>query len=338
MNKMNAVRLNVAESRLSVVSVPVPRPGPGEVLVKVKAAEVCLSDVHIADGSLNTSGLPPPMITLGHEVSGVVVETGPGTSAQWADSAIAVDPLDRQGPGRTLGVNFDGGWAEYVVVPEHCLVPVPEGVPFDQAAIVPDAVATPWAAIPDIGELIAGESVGIWGVGGLGTHAVMLATLVGASPIVAVDPASQARERALAAGADMVLDPTRDDIRAEIKQATEGRNLDVIVDYVARPATYEQQLQALSRGGRLVLTGMGEEPFSVASSGRLSRNRWKILGQYGIDRSHIDEIFHHLKWGRLDLSSSVSKTYPLTKGPEAIRELKENSGELVRIVLLPELS
>jgi D-arabinose 1-dehydrogenase-like Zn-dependent alcohol dehydrogenase len=87
-----------------------------------------------------------------------------------------------------MGVDYDGAWAEFVVVPHTALVAVPEGVPLEQAAIMADAVGTPYAALTDSAALRPGESVGVWGAGGLGVHAIQLARAMGASPIIAVDP------------------------------------------------------------------------------------------------------------------------------------------------------
>ena len=106
-----------------------------------------------------------------------------------------------------MGFAFDGAWAEYVVVPWQALVAVPDHVAIEQAAILADAVSTPYAGLTDRAGLRRGESVGIWGIGGLGVHAVMIARMVGASPIIALDPSEAARQRALDRGADHALDP-----------------------------------------------------------------------------------------------------------------------------------
>lgn len=88
----------------------------------------------------------------------------------------------------TRGVDYDGGWAEYALAREDTLVPVPDLLPFEQACIIPDAVSTPWAAVTDTARVRPAEAAGVWGVGGLGAHAVQLLLLVGAAPVIAVDP------------------------------------------------------------------------------------------------------------------------------------------------------
>ena len=139
-----------------------------------------------------------------------------------------------------MGFNFDGAWAQYVVVPYAGLTRVPDGLPVEQAAILADAVSTPYAALTDRAGLRPGESIGLWGIGGLGVHAVQVARLVGAAPIIAFDPLPSARERALALGADVALDPLDGDVVARVRDLTGGRMLDVAVDLVGANAVLAQ--------------------------------------------------------------------------------------------------
>ena len=196
---MRAARFDAAARTLTVQDVPIPQPGPTEVLVKVRACGICLSDVHLLDGSLPG---PLPVVTPGHESSGVVEQVG--------DLVAGWKPGDRvllaggrpcgQCPncvrGRMeeclafeiMGFNFDGAWAQYVVVAGQTLTSIPDELPFEQAAVLADAVSTPYAALTERAGLRSGDSVGLWGIGGLGVHAVQIARLVGATPIIAVDP------------------------------------------------------------------------------------------------------------------------------------------------------
>ncbi|MFD5064544.1 zinc-binding dehydrogenase [Streptomyces sp. NPDC058394] len=107
---------------------------------------------------------------------------------------------------RVRGVDYDGGWSQYTIAREDTVVPIADVLPFDQAAIIPDVVSTSYAALVDTVQVRSAQAVGIWGVGGVGAHAVRLARMMGAAPIIAVDPLPNARERALAFGADTALD------------------------------------------------------------------------------------------------------------------------------------
>lgn len=124
---------------------------------------------------------------------------------------------------------------------------MPDNVPLEQAAILADAVSTPFGAVVRTGKVAVGESVGVWGVGGLGTHIVQLARLVGAVPIVAVDVNPVVLERARAVGADYAFDSRDDGLRDKIAEATGGRLLDVAFDAVGLKATFEQGLDCLTR-------------------------------------------------------------------------------------------
>jgi D-arabinose 1-dehydrogenase-like Zn-dependent alcohol dehydrogenase len=221
---MQAAVFEVETGELRVEDAPVPEPGPGEVRVKVAFCGVCLSDVHLIDGTLAGS---LPRIIPGHEASGMIDAVGshvPGWQAGQRVVMTGGRPCGKCGPcirGRSeecrafeiMGFRFNGAWAEYVVVPYRSLCEVPDEIPLEQAAILADAVSTPYAALADRAQLRAGESIGLWGIGGLGTHAVQLARLLGAAPVIALDPLASARERALAVGADVALDPLSPDLR-----------------------------------------------------------------------------------------------------------------------------
>src|SRR5690242_1465873 len=195
---MLAARLHLGpQRRLELDDVPTPEPGPDHVLVKVEAAGVCLSDVHLIDGTLTPVMLAGDVVTLGHEVAGTVHTLGPGvTSAKVGDRVLLQAGELRGGAVFTRGVDYDGGWAEYTLARVDTLVPIPDDLPFEQACFIPDAVSTPWAAITATAQVRPAEPAGVWGVGGLGAHGVQLLRMVGAAPIVAVDPLPAARERA----------------------------------------------------------------------------------------------------------------------------------------------
>jgi D-arabinose 1-dehydrogenase-like Zn-dependent alcohol dehydrogenase len=160
MDTMLAGRFHLDARRFVVEEVPVPVPGPGEVLIEVKAAGVCLSDLHLIDGSLTPLFAGSDAVTVGHEVSGVIRALGPGLKrGLTAGSRVTLEAgqscdqcadCARRRPCsqiRTRGIDYDGGWAQYALAREDTLVPIPDGLPFDQAAIIPDAVSTPYAAV-----------------------------------------------------------------------------------------------------------------------------------------------------------------------------------------------
>jgi NADPH:quinone reductase-like Zn-dependent oxidoreductase len=166
MSDMLAGRLNVETGAFSLTRVPIPDPGHGQVRIKVAAAGVCLSDLHLIQGVLTPAWPAAPEVTLGHEVAGVVDALGPGV-AQFAVGQRVVLAGGQLGPDAvsvlTRGVDDDGGWAEYALAEASTVIPIPDSLPFDQACIIPDAVSTPWAAITSTGQVKPGES-GVSGV------------------------------------------------------------------------------------------------------------------------------------------------------------------------------
>lgn len=143
---MLAGRLIVSEKRLEMDQVPVPEPGHGEVLIKVHAAGVCLSDVHLIDGTLSPLFLDSAAVTLGHEVAGTIDALGSGVTGFTPGQRVLLQGLQPESDGRILtrGVDYDGGWAEYALARVDTVIPIPDSLPFEQAAIMPDAVSTPW--------------------------------------------------------------------------------------------------------------------------------------------------------------------------------------------------
>lgn len=326
--------------------VPVPEPRSGEVLVKVAACGVCASDVHVADGSLPSRAAPP--VTMGHEASGTIVAIGQAVTTKAVGERVTIyagKPCgtcrdcrttgaveDCQAP-LTMGVDFDGAWADYVVMPASACVTLPDAVPFDQGAILADAVATPFNAVVETGGVKPGERVAIVGIGGLGTHAVQIARLAGASFIAAVDPLPAARERALALGADAAFEP--DGAGAAIRGATGGEGVDVAFDFVGANAALKIAVSSLGKGGRAVVVGVGGEPITLGPSIMFAFRRTQLRGSYGYATRHLEILGRLVASGRLDLSQSISAKMPLEDANDAVEALAGKRGNPVRLLLVP---
>lgn len=331
---MRAGRLDTTTSSLTLETVAIPDPGADEVRIKVAYAGICLTDLHFISGE--TAAGMPKKVTLGHEVSGVVDAIGSDVSAAAVGDRVVVHPVEESRTAtRVLGVHYDGGWAEFLVAPAASLVHVDDSVGFDVAAIIPDAVATPWAAITGTAQVGAGESVALWGLGGLGYHAVKLLRLIGAAPIIAIDPDAQARRRASEAGADLTLDPTVGDVAAAIRAATHGRGVQVAFDFYGSESIHQAAATALARHGRMVLVGVPAGTLHLESSALFIRNSSAILGHYGSERKHIEELLDLIRHGRLDLTDSISATYDLSDVHEAVTALRDKTLRPVRILLRP---
>lgn len=335
MATMLAGRLDTPGKKMTMKQVPVPEPRAGQVRVKVMAAGVCLSDVHLIDGSV-VGPYQLPEVTLGHEISGVVDKLGDGVTSRKVGDRVLINPIEFHGPElHTIGVDYDGGWAEFVVVREESAIVIGPDLAFEQAAIIPDAVSTPWASIADAGRIKAGESVGVWGVGGLGYHGVKLLRMVGAAPIIAIDPLESARKRSLKAGADVALDPTDSAFQQKLKEANAGRGLDAAFDFAGFTPVRQQAFDALDRLGRLVIVGIAPGALTIASSAEVSIFQKSVIGHYGSEPRHLHEMVKLTRLGRLDFSDSISKVLPLSKAAEAVEQLQNKVGNPVRLVLKP---
>jgi threonine dehydrogenase-like Zn-dependent dehydrogenase len=232
------------------------------------------------------------------------------------------------------GFSFDGAWAQYVVVPCGALSPVPDGIPLEQAAVLADAVSTPYAALTARAGLRPGEAIGLWGIG-LGVHAVQIARLVDAAPILAFDPLPSARERALAVGADVALDPRGGDVVERVRELTDGRMLDVAVDLVGSNDVLAQAASCLGRFGRCVMVGLSLDPVQLGPGLFFGLLGQSLLGHLGYEKHHLDELVELVASGRLDVSRSVSDLLPLEDVGRRVERLVSKEGNPVRLVVQP---
>jgi 2-desacetyl-2-hydroxyethyl bacteriochlorophyllide A dehydrogenase len=343
---MRAARFTGSDRSLRIEDVPVPKPGPLEVVVKVEACGICLSDVHLIDG-----GIPAviPVVTPGHESCGTVYETGDlVTGWKPGDRVVimagkncgvcdrcATGQIDKCRNPMLMGFHYDGAWAEYTCVPFFALTKVPDNVPSEQAAIIVDAVATPYAAIIERAKVRPSESVGLWGIGGLGTHAVQIARLVGAAPIVAIDPLPSARDRAMKLGADLAIDPKSQNVNAEILAVTDGRGLEVAIDLVGSNAVLSQAVSCLARQGRAVMVGLSLDPIQLGPGLLFGVQSTSLLGHLGYQKPHLEQLVKLVSTGRLDLTASISDVMPLERVADGVRRLSEKDGDPVRLIVAP---
>ncbi|MEU0265144.1 zinc-binding dehydrogenase [Nocardioides sp. NPDC006303] len=343
---MLAARLDTQAKRISVERVPLPSPGPRDVLIQVKACGICLSDIHLIDGTISTRHT---VVTPGHEPAGIVTSVGRDVPRWRAGDRVIVDSgrscgecescarglRDRCTDPRIIGVDTDGAWAQYVCVPFECLCPIPANLPFDQAALMADAVSTPFAALVHTADVGPGDSVGLWGIGGLGYHAVQIAALCGAAPVVAIDPRESARSRALQVGADVALDPTAADFEQRISEVTNGRGLDVAVDLVGSNDVLRQAERNVARRGRIVVVGLSDQSIQLGTSEVFGIRKHRLLGHLGYSREDLETVASLTGWGRLDLSQSVSATYPLSEIERALAHLTDRASDVIRVVVSP---
>jgi threonine dehydrogenase-like Zn-dependent dehydrogenase len=193
----------------------------------------------------------------------------------------------------------------------------------------------PYAAIVETGAVRPAQSVGIWGAGGLGAHGIRLARLVGAAPIIAIDPLPSARERALAFGADFALDPRADDFAEAVQEATGGRGIEVAFDFAGVGAARVQATAALGPDGVLVLAGLTPEPLVVEDSTGFCFRGNQVRGHYGSGPEHVEQLIGLTAAGRIDLAPSITEHIPLAEAGDAVARLEKKIGDPIRFVLTP---
>ncbi|HET7073749.1 MAG TPA: zinc-binding dehydrogenase [Mycobacterium sp.] len=343
---MRAERFYADTKKIALEDVPIPQPGPGEVLVKVAFCGICHSDLSLINGTFPAQA---PVVTQGHEASGIIAEVGPDVSG-WAEGDRVVVaagrpcqkcPNCRRGDVmnclriQLMAFAYDGAWAEYTVAQAAGLTRVPDNVPLEQAAILADAVSTPYGAVVRTGKVSVGESVAVWGVGGIGTHIVQLARLVGAVPVIAIDINPAVMDRALAVGADYSFDSRDDALRDKIAEITGGRLLDVAFDAVGLKATFEQALGCLTSAGRLVAVGMSAEAPTIGPTSMFGLTRKQVLGHLGYQNVDIETLAKLVSAGRLDLSRSISEIVALEDISLGIEKLERQDGNPIRILVKP---
>jgi threonine dehydrogenase-like Zn-dependent dehydrogenase len=221
------------------------------------------------------------------------------------------------------------------VVPSVALSLVPAAIPFEQAAILADAVSTPYAGLVDRAARRAGESIGLWGIGGLGVHAVQVARMAGAAPIVAVDPMPAARARALEFGADVAHDPNADDIPGTVSRLTDGLMLDVTVDLFGSNAALAQAVRCTARFERTVMIGLSHQQIQLGAGAIFGLRSQALLGHLGYRKEHLDQLVALLARGRLDVSRSISAILPLDDVVGGVDMLATKRGNPIRLVIRP---
>jgi 2-desacetyl-2-hydroxyethyl bacteriochlorophyllide A dehydrogenase len=342
---MKAVRLVAVGQPLRMQDVPVPAVGEKDVLVRVIAAGICHSDAHYRAGTSPAGPLP---LTLGHEVSGVVEELGPQVTNVKAGDRVCIHYLATCGDcyycstgneqfcvqGAMIGKHRDGGYAEYIAMPSRSVVPLPDEITFEQGAVLMCSSATSFHALRK-SRLVSGETVAIFGAGGLGMSAIQIAGAFGALEVYAVDINEDKLELAEKCGAIPVNAAQADPV-AEIRRLTGGKGVNVALELIGLPQTMRQAVQSLAVFGRAVLVGITDRPFEVDSYRGLLGKEAEIIGCSDHLLQEMPLLIEFARRGWLDLSDVVTRTVPLDADAinETLDALEQFGGD-VRTVITP---
>lgn len=342
---MKAIRLLQPGQRLKACDVVLPLVGPRDVLVRVKAAGICHSDVHYRAGRSRVEPLP---LTLGHEVAGQVEAIGAEVSTFKTGDRVCLHYLATCGDcvycqqgqeqfcrsGKMIGKYRDGGYAEFIVMPARSVFPLPAEISFEHGAILMCSSATSLHALRKA-RLQAGESVAVFGVGGLGLSAIQLAKAAGAGPVFAVD--RQPGKLALAAEFGAVpIDAAAGDPVRQIQDRTGGSGVDVALELIGLPQTMQQTVRSLKIQGRAALVGILEDSFPVAPYHELINKEAEIIGVSDHLAQELPLLLEWTRQGKVDLSKVVTRTLPLVEGAinEALDHLADFGAD-ARVVITP---
>jgi len=342
---MKAVQMIGAGQPLELREIPVPMIGARDILVRVRAAGICHSDVHYRAGRSPVRPLP---MTLGHEVAGVVEQIGQHvTSISVGDRVclhynITCGDCYYCSTGNEqfcpqvlmLGHYTSGGYAEYIAVPARNAIALPDEIPFEQGATLMCASATAFHALRK-SRLKAGEKVAIIGVGGLGMSAIQLAKVFGALDVFAVDISEEKLQLAAQYGA-IPIHARQVDPVAEIRRLTNGRGVDVAIELIGLPQTMQQTVRCLGVLGRAVIAGISDRPLEIDTYRELLGNEAEIIGSNDHLLQELPVLVEMARRKVLDTSRIVTRVVPLDADAinATLDALEQFSGD-VRTVIVP---
>lgn len=341
---MKAVQLIQIGQPLESRELDTPEITDGDVLVAIKAAGICHSDAHYRSGTNTALKLP---LTLGHEIAGVVEKTGAHVEHIREGDRVCLHYLVTCGTcrhckagreqfcltGTMLGNNRNGGYAEYIAVPEENVFLLPDDIPFEHGAIMMCSSATSYHALMKA-RLNKGESVAIFGVGGLGMAAIQLARSFGASKVYAIDINDSKLTLAEQFGA-IPIDASKKDPIMELKRLTNGEGVDVALELIGLPKTTGQAIESLALCGRAALVGLGDNPVEIYSYKNIIKKEAEIIGVSDHLAAEIPRLIELVLDGSLNLSSILTQKIQLSDKEinNVLDSLQKFDGENIRSVI-----
>lgn len=328
---------------LLVTDVPMPAIRPHDVLVRVTACGICHTDLHYIDHNVPTFKTPP--MILGHETAGVVEEVGSDVEGLRAGDRVLLPAVLTCGRcaqcrrGREnicermvmFGNHVDGAYAEFVAAPAKDVFAVPPEIPLDEAAIIADAVSTPFHAVTVRGRVQPGEWVVVVGCGGVGLNLVQVASAMGAS-VVAVDLIEEKLTLARQLGAQHTINAREVESPAKaVRKLTDG-GADVAFEAIGNPKTIGVAFDALRRGGRLVLVGYSALPAEL-NAAKTMFFEMDIIGSLGCRPVDYPRIIAMVASGKLRTAPLISHRLPLDEINIGLDLLRQ--GKTIRALVLP---
>lgn len=336
---MKSAKLKEYRKPLVIEEVPIPEIGCKEILVKVEAAGICGTDLHMIEGRIPVR-MP---ITLGHEIAGKIEKVGDNVLKFKVGDRVCLNSITTCGvcgyclSGRdnlcrelkVIGEKLDGGFAEYVKAPAKNVFFLPENIPFEQGAILTDCVATGYHALQR-SQIKAGDCIAIWGIGGLGIMLIQMAKFHGAY-VIAVDRKTEKLEFAKRAGADFVI-PLDENTVKQIRIFTHGEGVEAAFDMVGNAHIIEQAIKSIRRGGRMVMVGMCFESPNLNMTAQLVKEI-DIVGAWTVVIQDFPRVIEMVQKGMINPSMSITHEIPFNEINRGIEILKNRINNPLRVVV-----
>ena len=327
---------------LKVTSVPKPSPGPGEVLIAVRHAGVCGTDLHIADWDAWAQGRIKPPVVIGHEFAGEIAALGDGVTGLRKGQLVTAEGhivcghclQCRTGNShickntRIIGVDRDGAFAEYIVMPTTNVLTL-SGIPTEVGAIM-DPMGNAFHTV--LTADIPGSTVFVVGCGPIGCFAVGIARAAGATKVIASDVNPKRLALAATMGAHVTINAARDDVVKTVIAETGGEGADVVCEMSGVPSALHQAFAAVRMGGRVQLLGLpkGDVPINFADE-----IIFKGITLYGVIGRKMYETWHQMRrflaGGQFDPRPVITHKFPLAQIDEALTAIR--SGDAGKVIL-----
>ncbi len=339
---MKAAVLRQFKQSLTIEEKPIPYPSSGEVLVKVCASGLCVSDLHIQDGIIDTVKLP---YVPGHEMAGIIVQIGESvTQVNVGDHVVSAIDITCGIckyclSGRTnlceklvrVGFERDGSHEEYCVIPAANAFKVADSVPFDQMTSITDAVGCMYNAIKNRAKVQPGNKVLILGTGGLGMNAIQIAKIFGAE-VYATSRQDEKLKISMDMGADATINTKEQNLHEEIVRLTNGEMCDVVIDNIGIKDSINNSLKLVCPGGRVIVAGYND-PYFEAEFQDIMKFEKEILGIRGMTKQDLIEVIHFVEIGKI--IPFIHKTIPFEDINEGLDMLRTGEAK-GRVVLIME--
>lgn len=340
---MKAAVFHGKDVGLKIEDVPSPEISDDQILVKVAACGVCHTDLHYIEHGVPTFKKPP--IILGHEASGIVAQVGANVTNVKQGQRVLIPAVltcgrcqaCRQGRENIcsamtmLGNHFDGAYAEYVAVPAKDVLDLPESIPLEEASIIADAISTPYHAVKNRAQVKPGDTVVVFGCGGVGINAVQLAAAVGGY-VIAVDVNPRKLEWAAEFGAARTINAKEvERVSKEVKKLT-GGGADIAMEVIGNPETIEEAFDCVRVGGRLCVVGYTHKTISIVA-GKIMFKELEVVGSLGCRPVDYVPLIRMVEQGKVDVKRLVTHRFSLDEIGKAFEVMKE--GLSLRSIVVP---